>query len=172
MVRKLALLAIGRTSDMSSLSSLTGQPPRLSSEAKPVPKSSRATRTPSSASWAKKLMLTAAVAVCSLTSSASIRPGTCSARRNSAMTAGNPGSVTESGSTLTEIGTTQPAAAQTRCCTSDSRSISRVSSPISPSCAATGVNRAGGKVPNSGCSQRTSDSAATTRPEDSSTSGW
>jgi hypothetical protein len=39
-------------------------------------------------------------------------------------------------------------------------------------CSATGVNRAGGRVPKSGCSQRASDSAATTRPEDSSTSGW
>ena len=45
-VRKLELLAIGRTRDLSSLSSSIGQPPRLSSEAKPVPKSSRATRTP------------------------------------------------------------------------------------------------------------------------------
>jgi hypothetical protein len=49
-VRKLALLAIGLTRDMSSFSSSIGQPPRLSSEAKPVPKSSRATRTPISAS--------------------------------------------------------------------------------------------------------------------------
>lgn len=137
-----------------------------------MPKSSRATRTPSSASWAKKLMLAAPVPVCSLTSSTSIRPGTRSARRNSAMAAGNPGSVTESGPTLTEIGATQPTAAQTRCCTSDSRSISRVSSPISPSCSATGVNMAGGRVPNSGFSQRASESAATTRPEDSSISGW
>ena len=50
MVRKLGLLAIGLTREMSSLSSSMGQPPRLSSEAKPVPKSSRAVRTPNSAS--------------------------------------------------------------------------------------------------------------------------
>jgi len=99
------LLAIGRTSDMSSLSSSTGQPPRLSSEANPVPKSSRATRTPSSASWAKKLVVAAAVPVCSLTSSASIRPATRSPCRDSAIRAGNPGSVTQPGPTLTATGT-------------------------------------------------------------------
>ena len=79
-----------RTRDMSSLSSSTGQPPRLSSEAKPVPKSSSAIRTPASAIWAKKLELTAAVPVCSLTSSASMVPGTCSWRRSSVTTAGKP----------------------------------------------------------------------------------
>jgi hypothetical protein len=49
-IRKLAMVAMGLTRDMSSLSSSMGQPPRLSSEAKPAPKSSRATRTPASAS--------------------------------------------------------------------------------------------------------------------------
>ena len=106
MVRKLGLLTIGRTSEMSSLSSSTGQPPRLSSEANPVPKSSSATRTPSSASWAKKLAVPAAVPVCSLTSSVSTGPATCSLRRYSAIKAGNPGSLTESGPTLTATGTT------------------------------------------------------------------
>ncbi len=172
MVRKLDRLAIGRTRDMSSLSSSTGQPPRLSSEAKPVPKSSRAIRTPASASWAKKLGLTTAVPVCSLTSRASIGPGTCSRRRSSVTTAGKPGSVTQSGPTLTATGTIIPAAAQVRCWASDRPSISRVSSPISPSRSATGVNRAGGRVPSSGCSHRASDSTPTTRPVASSTSGW
>ena len=115
MARKLALLAIGRTSDMSSLSSSTGQSPRLSSEAKPVPKSSSATRTPNSASWAKKLELTATVRVCSLTSSVSLGPAICSRRRKSAITAGNWGSATHSGPTLTDTGMSQPAMAQLRC---------------------------------------------------------
>ena len=60
MVRKLATgPLIGRTMDRSSLSSSIGQPPRLSSEAKPVPKSSRDTRTPDSASCAKNVVLAA-----------------------------------------------------------------------------------------------------------------
>ncbi len=89
-VAKFALLTIGRTMDSSSLSSLMGQPPRLSSEAKPAPKSSSEIRTP-----------------------------------------------------LTETGTTRSASAQARCRTSACRSIWRVSSPISPSCSASGRNRLG-----------------------------
>ena len=46
----------------------------------------------------------------------------------------------------------------------------RLSKPVIA--AVSGYAVAGGRVPNSGCSQRASDSAATTRPEDSSTSGW
>jgi hypothetical protein len=90
-VRKLAFVTIGRTMDRSSLSSLMGQPPRLSMEAKPEPKSSRAICTPNSASWAKNLVLAAVVPVSSLTSSASIWPGTCSSRRSSATAVGKSG---------------------------------------------------------------------------------
>ena len=96
-VRKLALLTIGRTRDRSSLSSSIGQPPRLSSEAYPVPKSSRDTRTPDSASSAKNLALADAVPVSSLTSSVSIRPGTCAWLSSWATAAGKSGSVTQLG---------------------------------------------------------------------------
>ena len=70
------------------------------------------------------------------------------------MTAGNSGSATRSGPTLTETGMVHPSAAQARCCASDSLSTRRVSSPVSPSSSAMGTNTSGGKVPRSGCSQR------------------
>ena len=103
-----------------------GQPPRLSSEAKPVPKSSRETRTPDSASCAKNVVLAAVVPVSSLTSSASICPGTCSSRSSRATVAGKPGLATQAGPMFTETGTTHPAAAQARCWASACRSITRL----------------------------------------------
>ena len=88
------------------------------------------------------------------------------------MTAGNPGSATHSGPTLTETGMSQPGRGPAPLLRSDSSSISWVSSCIRPSWLASEVNSAGDSVPSSGCSQRASDSAATARPDDSSTSGW
>ena len=112
------------------------------------------------------------VPVSSLTSSASICPGTRSSRNSRATTAGNAGLATQACPMLTDTGTTHPAAAHARCCASACRSISRDSSSISPSSSLSGMNNAGCSTPSSGCSHRASSSAATSRPDDSSTSGW
>src|ERR1700689_830523 len=170
--RKVLLLTIGRTIELSSLSSLIGQPPRLSREAKPVPKSSSENWIPVAASCAKNLALTALVPVSSLTSSVIIRPGTCSRVRSRETLPGKSGSATHPGPMLTETGTSHPASAQARWWTSACLSISRLNSVISPSCSASERNEDGGRIPSSGCSHRASNSAATSCPVDNSTSGW
>src|SRR5580692_10748665 len=170
--RKLLLLTIGRTIELSSLSSLIGQSPRLSREAKPVPKSSRENWIPDSASCAKNRALTALVPVSSLTSSAIIWPGTCSSPRSRETAAGKSGSATHPGPMLTETGTSHPEAAQDLCWTSACLSISRLNSVISPSSSTSEMNDDGCSVPSSGCSHRASSSAATSCPVDNSTSGW
>ena len=170
--RKVLLLTIGRTIELSSLSSSIGQPPRLSREAKPVPKSSRENWIPVSASCAKNRALMALVPVSSLTSSAIIWPGTCSSSRSRETAAGKSGSATHPGPMLTETGTSHPEAAQALCWTSACLSISRLNSVISPSSSASEMNDDGCRVPSSGCSHRASSSAATSCPVDNSTSGW
>jgi hypothetical protein len=141
MVRKLTLLAIGRTSDMSSLSSLTGPAAQALQrgeagaevvEGDPYAELGQLGEEADADRGGRGLL-------------AHLQREHPARHLLGAQELGDdgrePGSVTESGSTLTEIGTTQPAAAQTRCCTSDSRSISRVSSPISPSCSAAASSR-------------------------------